>query len=57
MAAIFTLKNMGALMPAAKSRCWRQKLKVVAIRTQTPPPSKTKSNGAAPAHTQSEVMR
>jgi hypothetical protein len=32
-----TLKNMGALMPAAKSHCWRQNLKVVARRTQTPP--------------------
>jgi organic hydroperoxide reductase OsmC/OhrA len=30
-----TLKNMGELMPAVKSRCWRQNLKVVAQRTQT----------------------
>jgi hypothetical protein len=28
-------KNMGALTPAEKSRCWRQYLKVVAQRTQT----------------------
>jgi hypothetical protein len=27
---------MGVLMPAANFRCWRQILKVVAQRTQTP---------------------
>jgi hypothetical protein len=31
-----TLKNLSELMPAAKSRFWRQNLKVVAHRTQTP---------------------
>jgi hypothetical protein len=30
-----TLKNIGELMPAVKSRCWRENLKVVAQRTQT----------------------
>jgi hypothetical protein len=30
------LKNMVALMPAVKSRCWQQNLKVVAQRTQAP---------------------
>jgi len=29
------LKNMSELMPAVKSRCWRQNLEVVAQRTQT----------------------
>jgi hypothetical protein len=66
-----TPKNMGALMPAVKSCCWRQTLKVVAQRTQTllqdkelgwSPKEhihsfKTKSKGAAPAHTRSEVRR
>ena len=28
-----TLKIIGELMPAVKSRCWRKKLKVVAQRT------------------------
>jgi hypothetical protein len=31
-----TLKKMGALMPAVKSRCWRQNWKVVAQRSQPP---------------------
>ena len=40
---------------AAKFRCWQLNLKVVAQKTKTLP--KTKSNGAAPAHTRSEERR
>jgi hypothetical protein len=31
-----TLRNMGELIPAKKSRCWRQNLKMAAKKTQTP---------------------
>jgi hypothetical protein len=37
MTAIPPLKYMGALRPAAKSRCWRQNLKVFARRAKTLP--------------------
>jgi hypothetical protein len=38
----FTLSNMYALMPAVKSRCLRQNLKVVAQKnTNTPPRRRT----------------
>jgi hypothetical protein len=50
-----TLKSMGMLMPASQFRCWRQNLKVVAKELKGS--SKTKSNGAVPAHTRSEVNR
>ena len=52
-----TPKNVGPLIPAAKSRFWRQNLKVVAKKNTNIPP-KTKSNGAAPTHTRrSEVLQ
>jgi hypothetical protein len=48
-------ENMGALMPVAMSRFKRRRTRKGSSKEHTPP--KTKSNGAAPAHLRSEVMR